>query len=205
MATSNYLERQLELAQRALDEALAKQQAAEAAKEAEQQRLKASKTEVQRVLNEYLKKMVETGKFNQKLIQAFWQRYEGDVQFKYVELVANLLTSKLYGLEPLSTKLANGNLRWNGKDYANPQELYKQFQDILGDSPIASKQWFLQLLQTDHDELAVDLRVPDKFTTYYNYLKRHHFQDTLPEVSLTTLTTEDKFFMESLGLLPSLG
>ncbi|MBD2250993.1 hypothetical protein [Nostoc parmelioides] len=186
--------------------------AAEAKLKAQKAAEFASKVRLVQYLEDYLDSVIKVGKLTPDTFFAVYRKYAevyqdlDDRLWLFTKTVIKLISHPWYGVECSTQKLGNGGLKYFGKSYANPQDLYKDvLASILGDladDPFGSDVYFYKLLQVhlaDETELPADVSLNNKAITL-RILKDFVAleKDPVKAPDLKDLTEDDTFYILSL-------
>jgi hypothetical protein len=82
----------------------------------------------------------------------------------YVTYVVKVLHNPLIGIETTSARLANGEIKWNGKCYKDITKLFEAVERLLGDSPVQTLPWFTETVLD-----ILNYSIEDMSTTWLDF------------------------------------
>ena len=147
-------------------------------------------------------RQVDTLSFDPAVTNAFWERYTGDRETKYVEYAARLISHNQSGIDSQSIRLDSSGFKWNGQQYASTAELYQSIQEtVVTRCPLKGKDWFQELCSnslTDPDTFRYLITSPMTLRTWVDVVKSKYEEATDRSYNDDILTPEDSLYLASL-------
>jgi hypothetical protein len=128
----------------------------------------------------------------------------------YIALTVKLLSHQFFGFETKFYRLGNGPIIWKSKEYPSVFSLYQAFQELLGNDPMDSPEWFLLILQSlseDPTKLPAEILIPDRLTKLAQDCRKIASYSRMPlELlpDLDALTADDSMWLANATRMPGL-